>query len=277
MITKLLVPTDFSDQAMYALEVAAKMAKKYGAKIYLLHLLEMPELVTDGPGRQSTSELPEALYFMRLAHKRFDEVLDSPLLKDIEVIEAAEFNGAFEGIMDYVDKYDIDLIIMGSSGASGIEGFFIGSNTEKVVRHAKIPVLVIKSQNKDFKVHKLLFATDLQEDNISAVHKVNTLAKAESAMLHFVYINTPGRFRTSGEILKEKHRFVESLGIAVDHFSVYNDSSVEAGILNFAEEYDADLICLGTHGRKGLAHFFNGSVSQDLVNHAKRPVLTFKI
>ena len=58
---------------------------------------------------------------------------------------------------------------------------------------------------------------------------------------------------------------------------VYNDTSVEKGILNFARNLDAGLIGISTHGRKGIAHFFNGSVSEDLVNHANRPVVTFRI
>ena len=59
--------------------------------------------------------------------------------------------------------------------------------------------------------------------------------------------------------------------------NVFNDESVEKGILNFSHSIDADLIGISTHGRQGIAHFFNGSISEDLVNHAKRPVITFKI
>ena len=58
---------------------------------------------------------------------------------------------------------------------------------------------------------------------------------------------------------------------------IYNDVNVENGVLNFANHVNADLIGMSTHGRKGLAHFFNGSISEDLVNHAVRPVVTFKI
>jgi nucleotide-binding universal stress UspA family protein len=65
----------------------------------------------------------------------------------------------------------------------------------------------------------------------------------------------------------------------VDKFQthIYNETNVEKGILNFANSIDADLIGMSTHGRKGLAHFFNGSISEDLVNHAHRSVVTFKI
>lgn len=276
-MTKLLVPTDFSPQAMHALEIAVQLAKRYNAKIYLLHLLEMPETLIDGPGIAQTSELPEALYFMRLAHQRFNDILKLPLLQDIEVIEAAEFDGAFEGIMDYVVKYEIDGIVMGSHGAKGLQELFIGSNTEKVVRHSRVPVLVVKSQNLDFKIKDFVFATDLQEDNILPVQKALKFAEKEGATLKLVYINTPNRFKTTLEIQKNYHKFIEYLGAPVEHFSIFNDLSIERGILNFTEHVNADLLGIGTHGRKGLAHFFNGSVSQDLVNHAQRPVITFNI
>ena len=59
--------------------------------------------------------------------------------------------------------------------------------------------------------------------------------------------------------------------------NIYNDISVEKGILGFARESNAQLIGMSTHGRKGISHFFNGSVSEDLVNHANMPVMTFKI
>ncbi|MGB3773702.1 MAG: universal stress protein, partial [Leeuwenhoekiella sp.] len=224
-----------------------------------------------------TSDLPEAIYFMRLAHKKFDSILELPLLQDVEVIEAAEFDGAFEGIMEYVTKYEIDGIIMGSHGATGIQELFIGSNTEKVVRNARVPVLVIKSQNLDFKIKNFIFATDLQEDNIEPVKKALKFAQKENANLHLVYINTPNRFKTTLEIQENYNRFVEYLGTPLDHFTVFNDQSIERGILNFMDHTNADLLGIGTHGRKGLAHFFNGSVSQDLVNHAQKPVITFNI
>jgi nucleotide-binding universal stress UspA family protein len=72
-------------------------------------------------------------------------------------------------------------------------------------------------------------------------------------------------------------RFVR--GTAAENYtlSIYNDISVEKGILNFTKEIHAQLIGMSTHGRKGLSHFFNGSISEDMVNHANMPVITFKI
>ena len=59
--------------------------------------------------------------------------------------------------------------------------------------------------------------------------------------------------------------------------NIYNDVSIEKGILNFAKELDADLIALNTHQRSGLSSMFNDSISEDLVNHAYKPVITFKL
>ena len=59
--------------------------------------------------------------------------------------------------------------------------------------------------------------------------------------------------------------------------NVVSDYSIEKGILNFANVIGADLIAVATHGRKGLSHFFEGSVSEDIANHSTLPVMTFKI
>ena len=71
--------------------------------------------------------------------------------------------------------------------------------------------------------------------------------------------------------------FVEKLGDTNFNLNIYNDISVEKGILNYAKDHNVSLIGMCTHGRQGIAHFFNGSISEDLVNHANRPVITFKM
>ena len=71
--------------------------------------------------------------------------------------------------------------------------------------------------------------------------------------------------------------FVEAFKSSNHSTNIYNDLSIEKGIMNFSESIHADLIGMSTHGRQGISHFFNGSISEDLVNHEKRPVITFKI
>lgn len=274
---KILVPTDFSEKAENALKVAAQLAKKFDAEIYLLHMLELPMNMVNPVGDTRRNDLPEALFFMKLAKKRFNEILSQPFLKGIKVHEIVEFHQAFDGIMETSKEHGCDFIVMGSQGASGFKEMFIGSNTEKVVRTSEIPVLVIKNEHPNFNVKNFVFATNLDNHNKKTLDKVVQFARLMDAKLHLVYINTANEFITSEETERYLDKFLEGNDFENYEFHIYNDDSVEQGILHFASKIKADVVGIATHGRKGLSHFFNGSISEDLVNHANSPVLTFKL
>ncbi|PTM11399.1 MAG: universal stress protein UspA [Bacteroidetes bacterium] len=272
---KILVPTDFSAQANFALHVASQLAKKHDCEIYLLHMLELP--VNEIDALSTHSDLPEAMFYMKLARKRFDDVLEKPFLKNIKVHEIVKFHQAFDGIIDSCKEFKIDIIVMGSHGVSGFKEMFIGSNTEKVVRTSDIPVLVIKNYHKIFKVKNFIFASDFLEENKKPFKKAIKFAKLNNAALHLLMINTPSKFLTTDEADSRMQEFMKGSRFKNYTINIYNDYTIEKGILNFAHHIDAGLIGMSTHGRKGIAHFFNGSISEDLVNHAKRPVITFRI
>lgn len=274
---KILVPTDFSEYAENALQVAAQLARKYHSEIYLLHMIELPANMTNPVGDTRTNDLPEALGFMKLAKKRFTELLAQPYLRDIKVHEIVEFHQAFDGIMETSREHGCDFIVMGSRGASGFKEMFVGSNTEKVVRTSEIPVLVIKNNHPEFKINNFVFATNLDNHNKETLKNVIAFAQLIDTKLHLLYINTANEFITSKDTDTYLESYLEGTDFNNYEFHVYNDDSVEQGILNFAKKVNADLIGIATHGRKGISHFFNGSISEDLVNHANQPVITFKL
>ncbi len=272
---KILVPTDFSKEAENALQVAAQLAKKHNSEIYLLHMLELPLDQVDMLSQHS--ELPEAMFFMKLAHQKFEETMSQDYLNDVIVHETVDFNQTFTGISNTCKEHDIDLIIMGSHGVSGIKEIFIGSNTEKVVRSSDIPVLVIKNHHDAFEINDFVFASDFKNDNKETYKQASQLASLFNAKIHLLLVNTAGNFITTSKANSRILDFIKDTNFQNYTINVYNDESVEKGILNFSHELNADLIGISTHGRQGIAHFFNGSISEDLVNHAKRPVITFKI
>jgi nucleotide-binding universal stress UspA family protein len=273
---KILVPTDFSAHAEYALKVAAQIARKNDGEIFLMHMLDLPSQASDAVG--SGSDIPEIMFFMSKAHERFNDIKSAPYLEGIPVTEAVQFEKAFDGILGATKKHNIDLIVMGSHGASGFHEMFIGSNTEKVVRTSEVPVLVIKKEDENFNPTNLVFASDFSNEISKPFAKVVDFANNFNANLHLVFINTPNDFRSTHAAEKAIHDFAAKFSLNNPYTAhVYNDVNVEKGILHFANSINADLIGMCTHGRKGLAHFFNGSISEDLVNHAVRPVVTFKI
>ncbi len=272
---KILVPTDFSFQAENALKVAAQLAKKYDCEIYLLHILEIPLHKVDA--LSTYNNLPEAIYFMKLAHKQFGALKEKDYLQDLVIHETVEFHEIFKGVFQVCKKHDIDLVVMGSNGVNGLREMLIGSNTEKVVRTSETPVLVIKNEHKVFDINNFVFASDFKDESKTSYKKAMALAKVLGAKMHLLMVNTPTKFITSARAENRMKHFAESFKFFNYSTNIYNDLTIEKGIMNFSKSIEADLIGMSTHGRQGISHFFNGSISEDLVNHAKRPVITFKI
>lgn len=272
---KILVPTDFSKSAENALKVAAQIAKNNDGEIFLLHMLELP--TTGNDAISMSHDIPELMFFKNAAIAKLEALINAEYLKDLKVTKIIQFEMAFEGIIKNGENHNVDLIVMGSHGASGFQEMFIGSNTEKVVRNSNVPVLVIKHEDDNFKPEKFVFASDFSDEIKKPFEKVVAFANKFNSHLHLVNINTPNNFKSTKVAQKIMDEFIKDFDIKNYTTHIYNDINVEKGILHFAKSINADLIGMSTHGRKGISHFFNGSISEDLVNHAKRPVVTFKI
>ena len=273
---RILVPIDFSEYSVEALKVAAKIALKNNFEIVLLHILEMPHLSQDPFGNGNS--IPEIIFFKNKAIDKLEELMDAKFLNGIEVFESVELNKVEIGIVDAATKNNVDLIVMGSHGTSGFKELLVGSNTEKIVRSSKIPVLVIKKgEEEEFKVNHIVFASDFSNETRKPFRKILEFAKIFNSKLFLVTICTPGSFKTTTATEKIMEDFIANFDI--DNYSthIYNDINIEKGIINFSHSVKADLIGICTHGRTGLAHFYNGSIGEDIVNHTMKPVITFKI
>lgn len=274
---KILVPIDFSAQAEYAAKVAAKIAEQTDSELHLLHMLELPVEVIDPSNFGTQNNSPSTLLYMKRAQEKFEKLIKRYFLRNVTVTRSVFFHETFDGIIKESQKQEADLIVMGSQGASGFEEMFVGSNTEKVVRHSSIPVLVVKNEIDDFKLNDIVFASNFKEDAKETFKKVVNFANIFDAQIHLLKVNTAQKFEPTIQTKLKIKSFIEDSNIGNHTVNIHNDNSVELGILNFAKYIDADLIALNTHGRRGLMHFFIGSISKDISNHAVRPVITFKL
>jgi len=272
----IIVPIDFSKYSENALKVAAKIAKKQSAEIVVVHMMGLTEanLVTENNSM-------EGMFYIKLTKKRFEEFLDKDYLKDVTIHQTVKNYKVFSELDDVAKEHDASLIVMGSHGSSGIQEVFVGSNTEKVVRTATVPVLVIKEES-DFAASKAIFACDFRHESLDVFNKAIRFFDTLEIQTTLLYINPPGEnYRSDSQIEKRIEDFNVDLNvdnkILPEDVIIYNDFSVEAGVFNFAKKVNADIIGIPTHGRRGLAHFFSGSISEDIVNHSELPVLTFKM
>ncbi|TXD46804.1 universal stress protein [Polaribacter sp. IC073] len=273
---KILVPIDFSKPSEYAAKMAAKIAKKTNATVYLIHLIELPSGVVDMTSSSQFS-IPESMLYLRKTREKVLEFKKSFFSDEIIVEYFIKLNNPFEGIKKYADKIDADLIIMGSKGHSEFEEIMIGSNTEKIVRSSKRPVIVVKKDNKKNKLKDLVFASNFKKENKEVFRKFLNFANAFNSKILLLKINTPSRFESTFNAKQKIKNFIEEFNVPKYSINIYSDLSVEKGILNFSKEKKADLIALSTHGRSGISHLFTGSVTKSLSKKALKPMFTVRV
>ena len=278
---KIIVPTDFSKSAQIAVEVAADIARKANAELILLHVVEEAtgsSFNVEGQVATNEESWENKIFTVKLiekAKRQLAKATDDPKLSEVRVRPELRVGSPFHGMRTIITSQKVDLVVMGTAGHTNLEEMIIGSNTEKVVRHSNCPVLTVhkKPSNTDFK--NIVYATSMSKDEEIFSRVVRTTQKLYDSTIHLVRINTPGNFQRDASVKKYMQDFAKKLQLKNYTLNVFNDLSEEEGIIYFAESINADLIAMATHGRTGFAHVLAGSIAEDVVSHAKRPVLTF--
>ena len=279
---RILVPTDFSRQANNALDFACQIAKANGdTQINLVHVIEAPSSATFNTMGEAVSDGYESQVFVAELLKKTKKDLDTLVQKKksegFNISGEVKVGNPFSSIAKSIAEMDADLVVMGTKGASGMEEVLIGSNTERMVRHAKCPVITIKEQKDYGSIQNMVFATHLTGDQHMVVEKVKQLQEATGATLHLLHVNTPNHFHTQRQVEELFEKFIAEHQLTNCTTHIYNDATEEDGILYFAEDNDMDLIAMATHGRRGFLHLLTGSIAEDLVNHSKIPVWTYSM
>lgn len=278
---KIIVPTDFSKPSQLAIDAAADIARKANAELILLHVIEE---ATGGSfnveGEATYGDTENKLFTVRLierARKQLDKQAADQRLAGVKVKELLRLGTPFHGIQTIITEQKADLVVMGTSGRGQLEEMIIGSNTEKVVRHAHCPVLTVqkKPAKSDFK--NIVYATSLDADEDVFSRIVRKTQQMYDSTIHLVHINTPGNFQRDIVVRKSMQEFAKRLQLKNFTINIFNDNTEEEGIIYFSDYVNADLIAMATHGRTGFAHVISGSIAEDVVSHSKRPVLTFVI
>ena len=276
-MNKILVPCDFSKPAINAFRLALDVAARSKGTVQLLNVIELPVLHDSvlTPVLNFEQELLDEL--RDKAEVKFKKLVEKYKTAGVSVTFKVSFGTVARMIIDYVKENKIDLVIMGSHGATGFREIFIGSNAEKIVRSSPVPVLVLKEYFKG-PINNIVFpntlATENQED---LVMKVKALQSFFNAKLHIVYINTPLNFTSDTVTYERLEAFAKRFLLKNYTINIFNHRDEEEGILEFTQHSKGDLIAMGTHARKGLSHVMNGSIAEDVVNHTSSLVWTYSM
>lgn len=274
---KILVPCDFSSQSVSAFRVALDIAKMSKGEVHLLNVVELP--VMHDTVLMPVLSFEEALLkeLKEKGDKQFKKLIRK-YAKDFKKVQGTVVYGNPSiMILRFIEEEGIDLVVMGTKGASGVREALIGSNTEKIVRRSPVPVFTVKKYIKVSEIRDIVFPSSLQVEHEDLVARVKDLQKFLGATLHIVFINTPTNFTRDTRTHKRLSDFVKKTGIKNYTTNIFNDPYEETGVINFLRMIGADMVAMGTHGRKGLAHILSGSLTEDVVNHVDAPTWTYMI
>lgn len=276
---KILVPCDFSKISNNAALYAANFAKKINAEIILFHATHFVH-----PSDISV-EFKEDEIFSK-ATKNCDLLTDKlkTAVKDLQISSKVVKGFPMETLLeDYAAHNEIDLIIMGTKGATGLKKALFGSNAVNVINRSATPVITVPEYARFRDLKHLVYASDtsIVSEMRSRIQKIISLAQPFDAAIYILHVlpqyrQEPNEINEEVDVIKIKTHLIDEYKYKNISFHVsYNDDIVEA-ICDFIADTHADLLAMFTHDITFFENVFNTSVSRNMAFHNLVPLLTIK-
>jgi nucleotide-binding universal stress UspA family protein len=270
---KILFPTDFSEVANNAFVYALEFAKILNGEIILLHTFDLPVL--------DNQFFPENYFMifdsMQLAQfdmfkeeiPKLREIASKHKLDDIKMSHKLMDGDLVYNIKTAITDEKIDFIVMGTTGASGWESFFVGSNTGSVVTTVEVPVLSVPLEAKFTKIETIGFTTRFRDKDKAALKSVIKIAKKWKANVKCLYVKTSKSDVSEDTINQWKTEFEHE----PVQFGVVFSDDVKDIIMDFIVHKGIDVLAMVTHKRNFFSELFKPSLTQKFTNIATIPIL----
>lgn len=263
MYDKLLIPTDGSDIATRAGRFAVAVAERFGAELHIICVEE---------GRRRNENWTDAAIDPVL-----EAAADTNISTETAVVSAPRsIHGT---IIGYAEDNEIEAIIMGTHGRTGVNRFLLGSVAEQTLRESPVPVLTVHEDTAiDFAIDNILVPTDGSAGSSAAADEAINLATETGATLHLLTVRQSG---PEEDDVPEEEPFssivpqAEAAGIKSVQTAI-RQGKPHMEIAGYAAEADIDCIVMGTHGRGGVRRYLLGSVTERTVRFSQVPVITVK-
>ncbi len=283
MFEKYMVSIDFSEHSLEALRWTQYLAKKTNGKIVLLHVIPETNIsFSDAISPEFIEQLGEKQ--TQHAQEKLEELATNIRSQGIKCDVEVSYGSPHQEILRVARKKKVDVITMGTRGLSGIERFFLGSVTARVLRGADIPVLVTRTKRRPI-IRKILVPTDTSKTS----YKGFQFAVKLSEHLNVKKIYLLYCLETLGAVIPQKilkvlqEEFINRLRKAQKKSSVPVEervipaSDAADGISEFASSEKVDLIVMASHGRTGVGRILLGSTVEKVIRKTPVPVLIIKV
>jgi nucleotide-binding universal stress UspA family protein len=274
---RILIPTDFSDSSLASFKFALDLAKEANARLFVVHMIELPILPETTFGIQPRPIDPKQLKELENRATAAFQQMKSKYPTKVTVSFHAINNHVVDGIRTFIQEKKIDLIVMSNHGASGLNEFFFGSTAEKISRLSPVPVISIPKQISFKAIKDIVFPTALEVDLKPLIRDLKELQQLLKAKLHVLFVNTPVHFYSDSQAAEGLEKFANYYKLHNYSLNFRSNHLERNGILEFMNEIKGDMIAMPTHGRTGLARFLKGSITESVLNTIDHPIWTWKL
>ncbi|MFC7227055.1 universal stress protein [Salinirubellus salinus] len=283
MFDTILFPTDGDDEADRVFEFVLDVAEAHGTTVHVLNVAD-----TNVTSHADTSTGTVDI-LVDEGDRIVGEAATRARKRGVDVVEAVVQGVPHSTITEYAEDKDVDAVVMPTHGRGLVGRFLVGSVAEKVVRTADVPVLTVRPEaTLSVPFGEVLVATDGSECAAAAVERAAALAAADGATLHVVSVVELATYGPDAhaslnistfedraqDAVDAARETAEALGVDVVTHVEYG--GVHAKLLRVAEDTEADIVVLGTHGRTGFDRYLLGSVAEKTVRTSPAPVLTVR-
>lgn len=268
----ILIPTDFSDVAKNATDYAIEIANLTKAKIFLLHVFQIPVIATEVPViMPSYDELEKDN--MRIL-KSYERELIDKYGKQLSIESIVRPGFITDEINDIAIEKNIDLIVMGLTGGSKFDEILIGSNATGVIKNVNYPTLIVPKNAKFNKIKTLAFACDFEEISKEslALKKLNLFIKIFDAKLLIFNVLEPQEELSLTATAGEER--ISTIFQNIDH-SVYfpENEDLVLAVNDFVKKHNVDILVMLPKKHGFLTRMFKESKTKKMAFHTSVPLL----
>ncbi|NND77020.1 MAG: universal stress protein [Flavobacteriales bacterium] len=269
---KILVPTDFSECALAASKFAMELSQLAKSDLHFLHLMKTPVDWVKLP-KEKEKNFPEVLKNIRESKNLLNDLIHRSSLLGVSATQFLAFDSRIENIIGHIDDHHHDLVVMGSHGSQGLKDKIFGSTSQRVLRNAKVPVLIIKKEIEE-PIKKIAFISEFSEINRATIEYSFAFAQLFSADIELVSINKLENDDEKKRIEKEMDRVItyHTQNNKINK-KIINKPDIRLGSMDHIKGSKPDLICMITHGKSGLMQLFAPSVSEKIASDIQLPIL----
>lgn len=294
MFEHILVPLDGSGLSEAALPPAVALSQSLGSQVTLLHIIEKNAPQVIHGQKHLTAEDDAREYLRGIVKKYFDPKIEISIH-----VHTDEVSQVARSIVEHSEEFKPDLIILCAHGAGGLRNFVVGSIPQQVIAAGSVPVLLLQPERdqdyQNIQFNRFLVALDGVPEHEYSLVVAGELAQQTGAKLHLIRIvptlsTLSGEDAASGtllpattnamleiaeeeacEYLEEKLQRLSDQGVEATAEVERGDPAME--VVKSADDQKADLIFLGTHGKKGMGALWAGSVAPQIVSRSRLPIL----